>query len=89
MFLFSLVQQHNHPAAQTGQGGLLDSSTSTHPSRQGPPRGCVTSPFLFTLLTDDLSSKIFIKFAVGTAVVALINNRNESDYRSKVSQQAE
>lgn len=43
----------------------------------------MTSPFLFTLLTDDLSSKIFIKFAVGTAVVALINNRNESDYRSK------
>nr|XP_046263545.1 uncharacterized protein LOC124068964 [Scatophagus argus]XP_046263546.1 uncharacterized protein LOC124068964 [Scatophagus argus]XP_046263547.1 uncharacterized protein LOC124068964 [Scatophagus argus] len=56
------------------------------------PQGCVLSPHLFTLMTHDctptFSSNLFIKFADDTIVVGLIDNDNETIYRSVVSRLA-
>ncbi len=58
----------------------------------GAPQRCVLSPLLFTLLTHDCTpshnSNLFIKFADDTTVVGLISNRDDTNYRSKVSRLA-
>ncbi|MCJ8745660.1 hypothetical protein PDJAM_G00132750 [Pangasius djambal] len=58
----------------------------------GAPQGCVLSPQLFTLLTHDCtpmySTNLFIKFADDTAVVGLIRNNDETNYRNEVQQLA-
>ncbi len=50
------------------------------------------SPLLFTLLTHDCTlshnSNLFIKFVDDTTVAGLISNRDETNYRSKVSRLA-
>ena len=55
----------------------------------GAPQGCVLSPILFTLLTNDSPvspSCHIVKYADDTCVVGLINNNNEMAYRNCVDE---
>lgn len=66
--------------------GNLFSKSST--LNTGAPQGCVLSPLLYSLYTNDCVShsdnvKIF-KYADDTTVVGLISNNCESSYRSEV-----
>ncbi|KAI5628809.1 gastrula zinc finger protein XlCGF28.1-like [Silurus asotus] len=66
-------------------GNSISSTTTLH---TGAPQGCVLSPLLFTLLTQDCvamhSSNHIIKFAKYTTVVGLISTNDESAYREEV-----
>lgn len=59
----------------------------------GAPQGNVISPVLFTLYTNECRSNtadhVTIKFADDTAIVGLIQNNNESQYRDWVDQFAD
>ena len=52
------------------------------------PQGCVLSPFLYSLFTNDCKSGHdsvqLIKFADDTTVEGLITNSDESEYREEV-----
>ena len=54
----------------------------------GAPQGCVLSPLLFTVYTDDLCSEHdnvhILKYADDTAVVGLITKAEETGYRCEV-----
>ena len=55
----------------------------------GAPQGCVISPVLLILYTNDCQSDIasinpISKFADNNAILGLINNKNELSYRSEV-----
>ncbi len=54
------------------------------------PQGCVLSPLLFSLYTNDCTSKgpsiKLLKFADGTTVIGLIKDGDESSYRQEVEQ---
>ncbi|KAI2646812.1 hypothetical protein H4Q32_025568 [Labeo rohita] len=71
--------------------GRNTSSTTTLST--GAPRGCVLSPVLFMLLTDDCTAKFssnhIIKFADDTTVVGLISNSDETPCREEVAQLVE
>ena len=58
----------------------------------GAPQGCVLSPFLFTLFTNDCvsgnQSVRVVKFSDDTTVFDCINNANESVYREEVQRLA-
>ncbi|KAL0191198.1 hypothetical protein M9458_013896, partial [Cirrhinus mrigala] len=65
-------------------------TSGTHTISAGAPQGCVLSSLLFSLYTNDCTSKDpsvkLLKFADDTTVIGLIQDGDESAYRQEVEQ---
>ncbi len=62
--------------------------SSTLTLSTGVPQGCVLSPLLYALFTNDCQviydSNVLVKFADNTTVIGLIENNNEVAYREEI-----
>ncbi len=67
-------------------------SSSTHTISTGAPQGCVLSLMLFSLYTNDCTSKDpsvkLLKFADDSTLISLIQDGDESSYRQEVKELA-
>ncbi|KAK3555538.1 hypothetical protein QTP86_021797, partial [Hemibagrus guttatus] len=81
------VDFNRHQLVKLGKFKSNSRTTST-----GAPQGCVLSPLLFSLYTNDCTSTDpsikLLKFADDTTVIGLIQDGDESAYRQEIEQLA-